>query len=182
MVLKQKGDISLPQFFGLIHPLIGSDILCSPRNFGPAWILKACIDFSEILFDKDEGVQCLGRENATNYEVYIRFILALFKKKYVNKINSRKSVRWSAVPVPCLSRLCLRLRGEQGSGPEGVDDLCFHTYGEFSPSSPPSPPGIGSLGWNLDLEAEIWASRLGFEGGRDGGGGGGEEGENPPYV
>ena len=43
--------------------------------------------------------------------------------------NSRKSVRWSAVPVPCLSRLRFKLRGEQGSGPEGVDDLCFHTYG-----------------------------------------------------
>ena len=29
-----------------------------------------------------------------------------------------------------------------GSGPEGVDDLCFHTYGEFSPSSssPSYPP------------------------------------------
>ena len=55
--------------------------------------------------------------------------------------NSRKSVRWSAVPVPCLSRLWLKLRGEQGSGPEGVDDLCFHTYGEFSPSPPcPHPP------------------------------------------
>ena len=58
-----------------------------------------------------------------------------------NKNNSRKSVRWSAVPVPCLSRLCLKLSGEQGSGPEGVDDLCFHTYGEFSPPPPsPSPP------------------------------------------
>ena len=67
------------------------------------------------------------------------------------------SVRWSAVPVPCLSKLFLKLRGEQGSGPEGVDDLCFHTYGEFSPS----PPGIGPLGWDLDLKAEIWASRLG---------------------
>ena len=89
MVLKQKGDISLPQFFGLVHPLIGSDILCSPRNFGPAWILKACIDFSEILFDKDGGIQCLGQENATNFEVYIRFILALFKKKYVNKIKRK---------------------------------------------------------------------------------------------
>ena len=34
------------------------------------------------------------------------------------------------------------MRGEQGSGPEGVDDLCFHTYGDFSPppSSPPPPP------------------------------------------
>ena len=57
------------------------------------------------------------------------------------KSNSRKSVRWSAAPVPCLSRLWLKLRGKQVSGPEGVDDLCFHT-GEFSPppSSPPSPP------------------------------------------
>ena len=55
-------------------------------------------------------------------------------------INSRKSVRWSAVPVPCLSRLWLKLRGEQGSGPEGVDDLCFHTYGEFSPPPPPHSP------------------------------------------
>ena len=36
----------------------------------------------------------------------------------------------------------LEVEGEQGSGPEGVDDLCFHTYGEFSPSPPssPSPP------------------------------------------
>ena len=27
-----------------------------------------------------------------------------------------------------------------GSGPEGVDDLFFHTYGEFSPPSSPPPP------------------------------------------
>ena len=43
-----------------------------------------------------------------------------------------------------------------GSGPEGVDDLCFHTHGEFSP-----PPGIGPLGWDLDLMSEIWALRWG---------------------
>ena len=60
--------------------------------------------------------------------------------------NSRKSVRWSAVPVPCLSWLWLKERGEQGSGPKGVDDLCFHT-GEFFPSPPPSPP----QGSDLDL-------------------------------
>ena len=65
-----------------------------------------------------------------------------------NTLNSRKSVRWSAVPVPCSSRLWFKLRGEQGSGPNGADDLCFHTYGEFSPSP---PPGIGSHGWDLDL-------------------------------
>ena len=51
----------------------------------------------------------------------------------------------------------MKLRGEQGSGPEGVDDLCFHTYGEFSPP----PPRIGALGWDLGLEDGIWASRLG---------------------
>ena len=69
--------------------------------------------------------------------------------------------------MPCLSRLWLKLRGEQGSGPKGVDDLCFHTYVESGP-----------LGWDLGLENGIWASRLGFEGGDVGGG----EGENPPYV
>ena len=33
-------------------------------------------------------------------------------------------------------RLWLKLEGEQGSGFKGVDDLCFYTYGEFSPLSP----------------------------------------------
>ena len=32
--------------------------------------------------------------------------------------NSRKSVRWSAVPVPCLSWLCLKLRVEAGQRPQ----------------------------------------------------------------
>ena len=45
--------------------------------------------------------------------------------------NSRKSVSWSAVPVPCRSWLCLKFRREQGTGPKEVDNLCFHTYGEF---------------------------------------------------
>ena len=60
--------------------------------------------------------------------------------------------------MPCLSRLCLKLKREQGSGPERVNDLCFHTYGEFSPS----PPEIGTLGWDLDFKAEIRASSIGF--------------------
>ena len=47
------------------------------------------------------------------------------------KDDSRTSVRWSAVPLPCLRGLWLKLRGEQGSGLKGVDDLCFHTYGGF---------------------------------------------------
>ena len=79
----------------------------------------------------------------------------------VDTRNSRKSVRWSAVPVPCSSRLWLKLRGEQGSGPEGVDDLCFHTYGGFSPSSspppssPPQPPFPQPRGPYLSLKAHI---------------------------
>ena len=28
-----------------------------------------------------------------------------------------------------------------GSGSEGIDDLCFDTYGEFSPSPSSLPPG-----------------------------------------
>ena len=39
--------------------------------------------------------------------------------------NCRKSVRWSAVPVPCLSWLCLRVRGEQGSGPKHATGEAF---------------------------------------------------------
>ena len=104
------------------------------------------------------------------------------------RVNSRKSVRWSAVPVPCLSRLWLRLRGKQGSGPKGVNDLCFHIYGEFFPPPsppPPHPPTPQPLGpylnleaqlpgpnpslkakiprdWNLGLGVGIWALRLGL--------------------
>ena len=62
------------------------------------------------------------------------------EEKIPHMCNSRKSFRWSAVPVPCLSRLCLKLKGEQGSGPKGFDYLCFHLYEEFSPSPPPPPP------------------------------------------
>ena len=98
----------------------------------------------------------------------------LKKLKNAKKVNSRKSVRWSAVPVPCLSRLCFKLKGKEGSGPIGVDDLCFHTYGGFSPppsSPPPSPPPslppqipvlrpkFQSQGQNPSLEAQIPALR-----------------------
>ena len=41
--------------------------------------------------------------------------------------------------------IALLLNPFLGSGPEGVDDLCFPTYEEFSPSSPPPlslPPQI----------------------------------------
>ena len=89
MVLKQQGHIPLANFFGLIHPLTGSDILCSPRNFGPALILKACIDFSLFLFSSAGGIQNLRNETSTNFELYARFILALFKKRFANKIKQK---------------------------------------------------------------------------------------------
>ena len=44
--------------------------------------------------------------------------------KNAEKVNSRKSVRWSAVPVaPKL--VYVRCGSERGSGPEGADDLCW---------------------------------------------------------
>ena len=50
-----------------------------------------------------------------------------------------------------------------GSGSEGVDDLCFHTYGEFSPPTSPSPsyppPSPKPRGPYLSLEAHIPALR-----------------------
>ena len=63
-----------------------------------------------------------------------------------------------------------------GSGPEGVDDLCFHTYGEFSQIPREWNLGLGvgiwalrvgfgPQDWDLGLETGIWASGLEFEGG-----------------
>ena len=66
--------------------------------------------------------------------------------------------------MPSPSRLCLKLKGEQGSGPQGVDDLCFHTYEEFSPPSSNWDWGLraGILGGDLGLETGILALWLGF--------------------
>ena len=55
--------------------------------------------------------------------------------------NSCKSIRWAAVPVPCLSRLWLKLRGEQGSG-LGVEIWALRV-------------GLGSQDWDLGLETGI---------------------------
>ena len=96
MVLKQQGHIPLANFFGLIHPLTGSDILCSPRNFGPALILKACIDFSLHLFGTTGGIQNLIDESNSNFESYSRFILALFKKRFANKIKQKPDELFSS--------------------------------------------------------------------------------------
>ena len=53
-------------------------------------------------------------------------IIALVEAKMLFKSKSRKSVRWSAVPMPCPCRLCLKLKGKQGRGPEGVDFTLEH--------------------------------------------------------
>ena len=46
-----------------------------------------------------------------------------------------------------------------GSGPEGADDLCFHT-GEISPSPSPPSPTSPPRGSNTSFEAQIPALRL----------------------
>ena len=51
--------------------------------------------------------------------------------------NSGKGVRWSAVPLPCPSWLCLKLRGERGSGPKGSMTYAF-IHGQIPASRPKS--------------------------------------------
>ena len=86
---------------------------------------------------------------------------SLFRCVRQERISMRGSVRPLVGRSVCFPFL--------GSGPEGFDDLCFHTYGGFSPPSPPpstSPPQIPVLrpkfqarGPNPSLEAQIPASR-----------------------
>ena len=68
-----------------------------------------------------------------------------------NMLNSRKSVRWSAVPVPCLSRLWLKLRGSRAAAPKGSMTYAFTHMGNFLLllRTPPPP----------SLQAYIPASR-----------------------
>ena len=56
---------------------------------------------------------------------------------WIKGVLQGKSIRWSAVPVPCWSSLWLRLR--EGAGQRSRRDRwpIFHTYEEFSPPSPP---------------------------------------------
>ena len=79
--------VSSTSIFGLIHILIGSDILCSPRGFGPSWILKTCLDFSTYLFHHEWGIQLLWKDNPQSRGSFLRFMLALFKKRYSSKIK-----------------------------------------------------------------------------------------------
>ena len=48
----------------------------------------------------------------------------------------------------------LEVEGEQGSGSEGVDDLSFHTYGEFS-SILAFRLRFGPHHWDLGLKTGI---------------------------
>ena len=53
-----------------------------------------------------------------------------------------------------------KLEGGQGRGPKGVDDLCFHPFGEFYLSPPsPSPLKSQSQGPNPNLKGGIPISR-----------------------
>ena len=85
----QNSGVSIPLIFGLIHPLIGSDILCSPRGFGPAWVIKTCIDYGTYLFDTEHGLQLLLQSETVETHPYVRFILALFKKRFSSKIKKK---------------------------------------------------------------------------------------------
>ena len=80
------------------------------------------------------------------------------------KSNSRKSVRWSAVPVAPVS--VWMYDGERGSGPEGANDLCciycFEPWTricalrlEYGISA--ERLGFRSQGCDLGLEVKIWA-------------------------
>ena len=66
------------------------------------------------------------------------------------------SVRW--LVGRSVGRLVNWLVPFLGSGPKGVDDLCFHTYGEFSPPPPSSSPSSYPPSYP-SLEAQISVSR-----------------------
>ena len=68
----------------------------------------------------------------------------------------------------------------KGSGFEEVDDLCFHTYGEFSPNlSSPFEVGIWDSWLRYGPQGRDLGLKAGGGGRADGGEGGGE---NSPYV
>ena len=90
---------------------------------------------------------------------YYAFISRLTTDKGEVKRNSRKSVRWSAVPVPCLSRLWMKLRGSRAAAPKGSMTYAFTHMGDFLLLLllllllRPSPLKSQSRGPNSSLEA-----------------------------
>ena len=85
----RKDGVASPLVFGLIHPLIGSDILCTTRGFKAASVMKTCLDFATYLFNKDHGLQLLAHSNDPPKGPYLRYVLALFKKKFANTIKKK---------------------------------------------------------------------------------------------
>ena len=88
-MLKSRGAVTIPFFFGMIHALTGSDLLCTPRGFGTSWILKTCIDFALYLFNNENGLQQLADREPRCTEAYTKFIIALYKKRYATKIRMK---------------------------------------------------------------------------------------------
>ena len=68
----------------------------------------------------------------------------------------RKSVRWSAVPMPCLSRLCLKLKGKHGSGPGSMSYAFTHMDMGLEDRIWASRLGLRSQDWDLGLVTGIW--------------------------
>lgn len=106
----RNSGISSPMVYGTIHALIGSDILCSPRGFGPVWIIKTCLDFATYLFERSTGLQNLHHDSESSKGAYIRFVLALFKKRYSSKIKKRPEEILG--PVPNYSEIISELQKE----------------------------------------------------------------------
>ena len=68
--------------------------------------------FEPIIMNGEGGMdkRVDERKSPCVLQDFVPFGAAAQKKRKEKKIkNSRKSARWSAVPVPCLSRLCLKL-------------------------------------------------------------------------
>ena len=58
------------------------------------------------------------------------------KRKGTKKKIVAKALDGQRYPCPALVGCDWSWGRELGSGPKGVNDLCFHSYGEFSPSPP----------------------------------------------
>ena len=86
--MEKDGDTELSRVrnSGISSPTIYGTI---PRGFGTAWIIKTCLDFATFLFDRTTGLQNIHHGNESSQGSYVRFILALFKKRYSSKIKKR---------------------------------------------------------------------------------------------
>ena len=70
-----------------------------------------------------EGIKStVSSTKVANFERYLQVRL--------KSGNSRKSVRWSAVPAPCLSSMGLKLKRKQGVAPKGSTTYAFTHMGD----------------------------------------------------